>query len=120
MLEGWLTHLNESEPALYDVPWFAGRYRHTCSARGDRSTALDLKERYVTIADALRFLNEQLQSVRPQVRWGVGGPGFEDPEAYAIVFKEGKCRWCGDTARSHEGRVVATADRPPMTGRVAR
>ena len=123
-LTGYLASLNSSDPPTYDPPWFMGRYRHTCPERRERSTALDLKERYVTIQDAIDESNERLAKASGGLAGPAtfGGPGFEpeDRDLFAIVFREGKCKWCGQTARSSEGRVVAVSERPPMFGRVAR
>lgn len=110
-LEGWLAALNAEEPALYDPPWFAGRYRHTCPRRGGRSTALDLKERYVTLGEVLDGGKVPIPAL----------PLHDiDDAAYAIIYNEGRCKWCGQTARTTQGHIVLVAERPPLTGRVAR
>lgn len=81
------------------VPWFLASVRHECAAtpmaqRQGRSTSasLALAERYV----------------------------LDTSGEYALLYREGSCRRCGLTARSDRGRAVIVADRPPLTGRVAR
>ncbi len=122
-LQGWLDGQNALQPPLYDPPWFAGRYRHTCPVRADRSTALDLKERYVTLqelidreeVDGWEFDYSGADEVDVEL-------GIEDtsPRSVAIIYREGRCKFCGQEARSSVGKVVNVADRPPLEGRVAR
>jgi hypothetical protein len=92
--------LNEKDPPTYEVPFFLGIYRHLCNARKGRSTGMELKEQYL------------LSPIYPEENVPAGRFGF--------VFREGRCRACGQTARSRVGRIVDAFDRPPLTGRVAR
>jgi hypothetical protein len=104
-LELWLKQLNAGDPPDHTPPWFSGRYRHACpNARIARhtgkpvSTAIDLKERYETPESA----------------------GIGSRRDIAIIFREGTCKWCKQTARSEDGLVVFVSHRPPLDGRVAR
>lgn len=92
--------LNEMSPPTYEVPFFLGIYRHLCSARNLRSTGMELKEQY------------WVSPIYPDENIPAGRFGY--------VFREGRCRACGQTARSRVGRVVDGWERPPITGRVAR
>jgi hypothetical protein len=96
--EAALNQRNAEEPPTYEVPFFLGIYRHLCSARNNRSTGLELKEQYWVSGDY------------PGVPAG----------RFGFIFREGRCRACGQTARSWVGRLVDGLDRPPITGRVAR
>jgi hypothetical protein len=96
--EAALNQRNEQDQPTYEVPFFLGIYRHLCSARNNRSTGLELKEQY--------WVSEQCPGV-PAGRFG-------------FIFREGRCRACGQTARSRVGRLVDGWQRPPITGRVAR
>lgn len=95
-----LLGLNETKPPTYDAPFFLGIYRHLCPARHRRSTALELREQY------------WLSPAYPREQVPAGRFGY--------IFREGKCRGCGQTARSSVGRLVDGWERPPITGRVAR
>lgn len=95
-----LDEINEIDPPTYEVPFFLGIYRHLCSARHGRSTGMELKEKYL------------LSPMYPDDGVPAGRFGF--------VFREGRCRACGQTARSRVGRIVDGWERPPLTGRVAR
>jgi hypothetical protein len=91
---------NTNDPPTYEVPFFLGIYRHLCSARSGRSTGMELREQYL------------LSPIYPEENVPAGRFGF--------VFREGRCRACGQTARSRVGRIVDGWERPPLTGRVAR
>lgn len=101
ILQELLDKLNAKDPRMLDVPWMIANPRHPCpKARqshnlGGRevSAAIDCKERYLVLA--------------------------EFPEV-ALIWREGVCKRCGMGARSSRGRVVLVADRPPVSGRVAR
>lgn len=95
-----LMTLNELHPPSYEVPFFLGIYRHLCKARNNRSTGMELKEQY------------WVSPIYPDEKVPAGRFGY--------VFREGRCRACGQTARSRVGRVVDGWVRPPITGRVAR
>lgn len=98
--EEFLDGLNRITPPTYEVPFFLGIYRHLCSSRNMRSTGLELKEQYL------------LSPIYPEENVPAGRFGF--------LFREGRCRACGQTARSRVGRIVDGFERPPLTGRVAR
>ena len=87
-------------PPDHTVPNFLSLYRHSCPARNGRSTALELKEVYL-LSPAYEHLGV------PAGRFG-------------FIWKAGRCRGCGQTARSRAGRLILTEDRPPLHGRVAR
>lgn len=95
----WLSELNRVDPATYQPPVFIGIYRHLCPARNNRSTAMELKERYVT---------------SPQY---VEGGLLVAAGRFGYLYREGQCRACGQTARSGVGRLVDAFVRPPLTGR---
>lgn len=106
-LQDYLDEVNAAAPADLSVPPFLANTRHSCkkarqSAHAGKgvSTAMQLKERYVSAEDTSL-------------------PG-DDLGSYAIVYREGACKKCGTTARSLQGRVVLTAERPPIEGRVGR
>lgn len=98
-LQDRLDRLNAEDPADMDLPAFMGQARHGCKRHrfsgpegNPVSSPLEVREVYWT----------------------------SDDGEHALIFKEGKCRRCGFTGRSHKGRAVLVADRPPLTGRVAR
>ncbi len=95
-----LTSLNDKSPPDYRVPTQIALYRHLCAARQMRSTALELKEIYVP------------SPIYPEHGVAAGRFGF--------TYREGRCRGCGQVARSGEGRLVDGPKRPPLLGRVAR
>lgn len=107
-LQGLLDRVNAEDPPHHDVPPILANFRHPCTrARQSAklggkgvSTAIDLKERYVLLSEA--------------------DPTAPDGGEYALVYREGRCKRCGQVARSRTGRVVLTAERPPIAGRVAR
>jgi hypothetical protein len=107
-LQAGLDQLNESSPPVYDPNPLLAIYRHPCSeARVARrtgrpvSTAIDLKEIYVT-------------------RWVDGRPESDPNDEFALLFRQGICKHCMQPARSRKGRLVLVADRPPVLGRVGR
>lgn len=98
-LQSLLDDLNESSPADLDAPVVLILPRHGCpKARQARaagravSVAIRLKEIYRESYDGI----------------------------HAIIYREGMCPRCNQTARSKRGRVVLIAERPPLEGRVAR
>lgn len=92
--------LNEHSPPDWVMPVFLASFRHLCPARNNRSTALELKEIY------------EISPIYPV--HGVAAGRF------AWIYRQGRCRGCGRTARSSQGRLVDGFDRPPISGRVAR
>lgn len=79
-----LEALWERDPADLTVPVVVHHYRHLCEAQDGKSVSLECREVY--IADGL----------------------------FAFVYKEGKCRPCGITARSRDWLFFLAADRPPL------
>ena len=117
-LQGYLDDLNAQDPADHDSPWTSSVYRHPCPAsRVGRkigratSTAIGLHERYVTVEAASSFTEGG--ELPAGVRLG-------DLDAWALIYREGRCPRCGQTARSSVGRIVSTAERPPLVGRLGR
>lgn len=111
-LQAGLDRLNALDPPTYRPTALGANFRHLCTkARQAKltgkgvSTAITLKERYVT-------------------GWLIGDDEIEpltDPDAeVAILYREGTCKSCREVARSPQGRVVLTAERPPLEGRVSR
>ena len=99
LLQDGLDALNTFDPPQHIAPNFLANFRHLCAkarqaqAKGTGvSTAITLKERYVV----------------------------DEGETHAILYREGRCAKCKDVARSDVGRVVLTARRAPVEGRVAR
>lgn len=90
----------EADPPTYTVPTFIALYRHLCASRGHKSVALELKEIYV------------VSPIYPE--HGVPAGRF------AFLYRQGRCRGCGQTARSRKGRLVDGWKRPPIFGRGAR
>lgn len=112
-LQSGLDWLNKANPPEYFAGTLGANFRHLClKARQAKltgkgvSTAIDLKERYVT-------------SWRPMGAVVIPVEA-EENAAYAILYREGVCKSCRSIARSGEGRVVSTSTRPPLQGRVAR
>lgn len=112
-LQEGLDALNEQDPARYHPMPVGANFRHMCEkARQAKhtgkgvSTAIDLKERYVTGWETTDG------NVVPAEN--------ADTAEYAILYREGRCKSCKELARSKEGRIVRTADRPPVLGRVGR
>lgn len=87
----------QADPPDLVVPHFIALYRHSCPARKDISTALELKEMYL------------LSPAYPQHNVPAGRFGF--------LYRQGRCRLCGQTARSRTGRLVDAHERPPLHGR---
>lgn len=85
----------ETDPPTHVVPNFIAMFRHKCSARGGRSSPLELKEVY-------KF--SPAHGPVPARRFG-------------FIYKEGKCRYCGNTARSRAGRLVDAHVRLPLSWR---
>lgn len=95
-----LDALNSMDPPTYNALTFIAVFRHLCPARDLRSSALELKEIYVA------------SPIYPEH----GVP----PGRFGFIYRQGRCRGCGHTARSESGRLVDGQQRPPISGRVAR
>ena len=116
-LQGHLDDLNTIYPPDYDPPWTSSVFRHPCAQSRiakhtgrATSAALTLNERYVTLREVFSHDSPDVAPVELD-------PVLDD---YAIIFREGTCGRCGQKARSSIGRVVLTAERPPLEGRVSR
>lgn len=100
-----LDAINKKLPADYDSPHFLAIMRHTCSGQGSRSKALDLEERRITFDDIANDHDSE---------------DIAKLAEYAMLYREGLCRRCKQTARSSVGRLIKSEDRPPISGRVGR
>src|SRR4051812_1510144 len=92
-----LAKLNESDPPTFTPPFFLALFRHLCPARNNKSTAIELKERFV-------FSPPDRDQQVPAATFG-------------FLYREGRCRGCGQAARSPTGRLVDSRVRPPLTSR---
>jgi hypothetical protein len=99
-LQAKLDALNAASPADMDLPHYIGQARHGC------------KRHRFSGPDHSLAVSSPLE-VR-EVYWP------SEDGVHALIFKEGQCRRCGFTGRSMVGRLVLMAERPPLTGRVAR
>lgn len=91
---------NHRSPPTFAIPQVIANLRHLCPARNGRSTTLECKEIYIA------------SPIYPE--HGVEAGRF------AFLYREGRCRGCGQTARSGTGRLVDGRHRPPLSGRVTR
>lgn len=117
----------ETNPPDHQPPNFLSIFRHPCGGRGNRSTALELKERYefspsyvvYPTTDGLAVHQGDEEWAEEQVP---GDYTIIPANRFGFIYKEGKCssKGCGQTARSKAGRFVDAYERPPVTGRVAR
>jgi hypothetical protein len=123
----YLSYLSAEDPVDYTVPAFVGHYRHACPARELRSTALECKEWYIPSAAMVVYpLSDGRLGVTnlsdvpdDQPLSAFDGEGVPAGR-FGFIFRVGKCRGCGATARSRTGRLIDGWDRPPIHGRVAR
>jgi len=99
-----LTRSFLEDPPTYTVLPVSGQYRHECPRRQGRSTALSLHEVYVR--------SPQTDIAEPDGKTTVPAGRF------AFIFREGRCRFCGQIARSNRGRLVDASQRHPLLGRV--
>lgn len=88
------------DPPTYVVPVVIALFRHACPRRNNKSTALALREVY------------QLSPAEPDTDVCAG--------LFAFIHREGRCRFCGQTARSRAFRLVLAGERPPLPGHIAR
>lgn len=87
----------ETDPPTYTVSGLIAVYRHACPERGGLSTTLELREIYLTSPAYPEY---------PQIPAG----------RFGFLYREGRCRHCGDVALSREGRIVDSRERPPLGG----
>jgi hypothetical protein len=76
----------------YQPPAYLAIMRHSCPAHGDRSTALQLIERYEVVTD-------------PEAG--------DEPTEFVWITKRGRCRSCGAEAITPEGVFELGWRRPP-------
>lgn len=117
-----------NSPPDHTVPNFIALFRHACPKRG-RSTALELHEQYemspaYDVFSLGRTVVHVALSTDPTLPNLVRQEGVDItfvPEGrFGFIYKAGRCRYCGQTARSRAGRLVDAHERPPVHGRVAR
>lgn len=87
----------ETDPPTYTVNGLIAIYRHACRARGGLSTTLELREVY---------LSSPAYVEHPSVPAG----------RFGFLYREGRCRHCGDAALTRVGRIVDARERPPLSG----
>jgi hypothetical protein len=116
-LQRYLDDVNIINPPDYGPPWTSAEFRHPCprsrvAKHTGRATSasLSLVERYVTLREVFSLDSPDVAPIELD-------PMLDD---FAIIYREGTCSRCGQTARSKVGRIVATAERPPLEGRVSR
>lgn len=116
-LQRYLDYANATNPPDYDPPWTSAVFRHPCAKSRvakhtgrPTSAAIPLTERYVTLREVFSLDSPDVAPIELD-------PMLDD---FAIIYREGTCGRCGQTARSKVGRIVATAERPPLEGRVSR
>jgi predicted Zn-ribbon and HTH transcriptional regulator len=100
-LMAMLAKLNTDEPPDHTPPPFLGSFRHRCPAQRNVSKPIDLREKYLYPSTEMAATTN---STTPA----------------ALIYREGKCKKCGQTARSTSGTVTNPDSRPPIEGRVAR
>lgn len=87
-----------TDPPTYTIaPVAPPVLRHSCPARGGRSTAMPISEVYLPSPD------DDTHNVPAGL--------------FAFIYRQGACRLCGQTARSDRHRVVLAAQRPPLDTR---
>jgi hypothetical protein len=119
----------DSDPPDHTVPNFLALYRHSCPARQGRSTALELKEIYVsspaydviTLSGSVLHVAESTDPMLPETCRHEGVViTFVPASRFGFIYRDGVCRSCRQTARSRAGRLIDAWERPPIQGRVAR
>lgn len=116
-----LDEINANDPPDFAMLPVIGIYRHACAAKDGVSTAMDLKEVWVS---SPRIVVERADdNTLTAYEYSTWIPKDIDtwtvPEGrFGFVTREGRCRFCGKTARSTVGRVVDAFNRPPMQGRM--
>lgn len=124
---------HDNDPPDYTVPSFIALYRHNCPAHSDRSTALELRECYevspgyeVYTVDGNRLVvpadlpGELPADLAIHIHRADAVLTHVPGGRFGFIWREGRCRSCGRTARSRAGRLVDAVDRPPITGHVNR
>ncbi len=81
-----LARAHEEDPATYTVLPVLAVLRHGCPARRGVSTGIELRDRYV-------------YSPPDEAREIPAGK-------FAFTYRRGRCRFCGQTARATEGRLI--------------
>lgn len=100
--DGALAVWHDSEPPTYTVPDFLAVWRHECTGHRHTSEAIVLREEYRL-------------SPAYQVRDLRSGELIEVPAGrFGYIYREGRCRTCGENALSRVGRVVDAYRRPAL------
>ncbi len=94
--EAELARFFKEDPPTYTVLSVLGVLRHECPARGGVSTGLELREVYL--------------------RSPADEPARIPEGRFAFVYRKGRCRFCGQTARSSSGRLIDGTGRGPIHG----
>lgn len=103
-----------------DVPVWIASYRHLCTARSSNSTALELREVYVTSSRIVvetdddgvhraTFFDEWTVN-RDHDQWIVPAGRF------GFIYRNGHCTACDQRAVSPRGLLVDAWERPPIQG----
>jgi hypothetical protein len=96
---------HETNPPTFIAPSYIRIFRHSCPGNSGASTEIFLREVYNTNPDM--YEDRIVGDPRLVLREGT----------LAFIYKEGKCKLCGATARSKTGRIVETSERPPLSRR---
>ncbi len=113
------------DPPTYTVPVVSGHFRHPCPKRRMRSTALQVDEVYrpspeLDVITAPGFSQVQepgtvvIPCTDPRLRYTISRV---HRGLFAFIYRAGRCRFCGQTARSRDFRLVLAHERPPLHGR---
>jgi hypothetical protein len=121
-----LTAKIHTDPPTYTPPMFLAIFRHKCSSRPhNESTAIELKEVYVSSVDAIggEWFGHEVEASHFKELYPDHVNGLGETEGlplFGFFYKEGECRKCKDTAVSPAGKLVLQSERPPVAGRMAR
>ena len=115
----------DTDPPTYTVPVVTGHFRHPCPQRNLRSTALQVDEVYrlspafdVHTAPSYVHVQDSSDPATPVVPPGIQVVLTRVPAAlFGFIYRAGRCRFCGQSARSREHRLVLAHQRPPLRGR---
>jgi hypothetical protein len=120
-----LDQLNRDDPPTFTVPPILAIYRHNCAGRDDRSTALELREIYLASPEYRVYLHDRQVVAAPagealSLAWLTHASVERIPPGrLGFIYRQGRCRRCGATARSQYGRIVDSNIRPPLLARPA-
>ena len=106
---------HETDPPTFAPPNFLAVYRHNCAGRNGRSTELALEEQYITSPEIVAWLDDGVWlAAKTGVIKGEPEGTIVEEGFFAFIYRAGRCRSCGCTARSRAGRLVVTRQRPPI------